>query len=323
MFRIIGYWLRFSDFIESESGISRFADRCIGKLTDKALKRLEKKQKENANLEVKLKSLRESLSKINAGRILTYDEFFSVRNRVRVEAVVFWLILISEMFLNYISTLIFIPGEEFLIELMRWAISFVVTGASIIASEKFFEALLPVKPYTFAKQERMFQVFFRVLGLLLLLGFAEYAIMSISEARARDIEGGVVGGTLYYGFIILSMVLPLIAGFLRRDTMQYLDPYKNTRKQQEVTLKIETISKKMEENARGKDNHFKQMLERYWEAFNSFKTYKENFNSRHQITENIQSHFCCNYDSFQVEAQKHYYLKVEPNQKTSKEANNG
>jgi len=318
MLRIIGYWLRFKDFIEGEKGISEFAERCVQFLVEKALKKKYKLQKKNSELSAKLANLQDDLLEMNKATILTYDEFYSVRKRVRIETGLFWLISISEMFLNYISTLIFVPGDQFLIEVMRWAISVVVTGASVISAEKFFEEIFPVRLYKTLKTEgKVYRNFMKASGVLILLIGAEFAIMTISEARARDIEGGVVGGLLYYGFILLSVVLPLIAGYIRRDTMQYLDPYENTLEQRKTTHRIQTMREQIEINTRAREDYFRYILAHFWKVFNSFKTYKENYNARFKITESIEAHYCTTFESFQAEARTRYYLKDQPAKSSS------
>ncbi|MFI5251134.1 MAG: hypothetical protein ACHQQQ_01775 [Bacteroidota bacterium] len=305
MFRYLYFFIRFRQYFKNDKGLSEFADRCLNWLIEKSAIKAGIYIEKNEELKDEKKNLILRSEDINKKAMLENDDFFTVRKKYRTQTFIIGVIIIAEMFLNYISTLIFINGEDLIFTFIRWGIAIVLTGGGIIVSEKLIESVLPItKKEKKDIPNRSTPVI--ILWSILLIG-VEIAIMGVSETRATDIEGGHTGGVLYYGFIILSMVLPLIAGAARWDIMHYLDAYKNTllhRKIQERLHKIETILRRNEEH---KLQYFKIQSVVFWDIFSEFKTFKENYDKKKGLkTEDLSSHFACNNDTFQLEADKRY-----------------
>ena len=160
------------------------------------------------------------LGSVNKNDLLSDNDFYSARRKVRIGTFLVTGILVTEGLLNYFSTLVFISGEDFGIAMLRWLIAIVLTLGAIASAERFMEAILPIKKHG-STTSRPRSILMVVLWSVLFVG-VEIAIAGVSEARARDIEGGRTGGLLYFGFIILSMTLPLIAGGISWDLLAHL-----------------------------------------------------------------------------------------------------
>jgi hypothetical protein len=144
-----------------------------------------------------------------------------------------------------------------------------------------------------------------VLWSLLFVG-VEVAIAGVSEARARDIEGGQTGGLLYFGFIILSMTLPLIAGGISWDMLHVYDSYKYTRKYNVARRTWDNLDRRIKIVMQRLEDYYNMRLNKYWRRLNDFRSYKENFNLRRGTTEDVENHFCDEFSSFKKEADRRY-----------------
>lgn len=305
MFHCWYYRLKFPPYFKNTEGLKKFAELCMRSLDEKARKKSDIFKKRNKKLHVEQKNLITRRNEIAEEPLLGNDEYFSIQKRLRTDGFIMYAIIIAEGFLNYISTLIFIPGEESIFVLLRWFVAIVLTGGAIIASEKLIEAILPIKRYKKEKATEKRSVPVIILWSILLIG-VEIAVIGVSETRARDIEGGKAGGVLYYGFIILSMVLPIIAGAVRWDMIHYWDAYKNTREYKNIEARLNQIESTIKQNEEQDYSYYQRQLIAYWGLFLVFQTCKENYNVKKGIDENLSNYYCRDFDSFQREADKRY-----------------
>jgi hypothetical protein len=166
------------------------------------------------------------------------------------------------------------------------------------------EALLPIRKHNeTVKPPR--SILMIVIWSVLMVG-VEIAIAGVSEARARDIEGGHTGGLLYFGFIILSMALPLIAGGITWDLLHVYDSYKYTRKFNVAQTTWETVDRQIKIVMQRLEDHYNVRLNQAWRRFNDFRSYKENYNLRRGMTENLDGHFAAQFGTFKEEADRRY-----------------
>ena len=297
-------WVRFYAIFKNINGLKTFAERCQNWLIRTTTRVSLNYNQKNERLTVEKENLLRKKEEVERKAMIEYDDFFGIRKKVRTLSFLFWIIIIAEGFLNYISTLIFIPGDGFSFTLLRWFIAIVLTGSGIIAAEKFLDSLFPVVPYKGVASKQRSIPIATMWGVLLLI--VEIAIVGVAEARARDIEGGTDSQILYYGFILLSMVLPVVAGATRWDLMHYIDAYQNTLLHNKIEKRLLKIDSILRKNVERDSLYYKLKSTAYWDLFNEFKVRKENYNSKKGITEDLAGHYSENYDTFQKEADKRY-----------------
>lgn len=304
MFNGIYYRISVPSDLKNPNGLRRFAERCLSNLIDKVKKKSTSLRQGIQEMERKLSSTKSYLDGVKQSDLLSDNNFFSARRKVRLGTFLVTGILLTEGLLNYFSTLVFITGEDLGIASLRWLIAIVLTLGAIASAERFMEAILPIQKHNESKSKPR-SILMVVMWSILFLGI-EIAIAGVSEARARDIEGGRTSGLLYFGFIILSMTLPLIAGGISWDLLHVYDSYKYTRKYNiakkiwaGVDRQIKIVMQKLED-------YYNVNLNQTWHKFNDFRTYKENHNLRRGTNEYADGHYYAEFGSFKEEADKRY-----------------
>jgi hypothetical protein len=304
MFNGIYYRSAYSSVLKNPNGLTRFAERCLSDLIDKVKKKSTSLRQGIQEMERKLITTKSYLDGVRKADLLSDNDFFSARRKVRIGTFLVTGILLTEGLLNYFSTLVFISGEDLGIALLRWLIAIVMTLGAIASAERFMEAILPVQKHSESSSKPR-SVLIIVLWSVLFIG-VEIAIAGVSEARARDIEGGHTGGLLYFGFIILSMTLPLIAGGISWDLLHVYDSYKYTRKHTTAKRIWASVDRQIKIVIQKLEDYYNVNLNQTWHRFNDFRTYKENHNLRRGTNENADGHYYAEFSSFKEEADRRY-----------------
>jgi hypothetical protein len=304
MFSGTYYRSAFPTDLRNPNGLTRFAERCLSTLLDKVKKKSTSLRQGIQEMERKLNATRSYLGGVKKNDLLSDNDFFSARRKVRIGTFLVTGILLTEGLLNYFSTLVFISGEDLGIALLRWLIAIVLTLGAIATAERFMEAILPIRKHN-ESESKPRSILMVVLWSLLFVG-VEIAIAGVSEARARDIEGGHTGGLLYFGFIILSMTLPLIAGGISWDLLHVYDSYKYTRKYNLAKRTSDTVERQIKIVIQRLEDYYNVRLNQAWHRFNDFRSYKENFNLRRGMNEGVNGQFYAEFASFKKEADRRY-----------------
>ena len=304
MFRGIFYRTTFPTDLRNANGLKRFAERCLSDLIDNVKNKSTAMRQNIQDMERSLNATKGYLDTVVRTDLLSDNDYFSAKRKIRIGTFLVAGILLTEGLLNYFSTLVFISGDDFGIVLLRWLIAIVLTLGAIAAAERFMEAILPIRKHN-EPQARPRSIMMVVLWSLLLVG-VEIAIAGVSEARARDIEGGHSGGLLYVGFIILSMTLPLIAGGISWDMLHVYDSYKYTRKYNVARRKWDDLDRRIKIVMQRLEDYYNMRLNKYWRRLNDFRSYKENFNLKRGATEKVDGHFCAQFNTFKEEADQRY-----------------
>jgi hypothetical protein len=304
MFNGIYYRFAVPSDLKNPSGLSRFAERCLSNLIDKVKKKSTSLRQGIQEMERKLSTTKSYLDGVRKTDLLSDNDFFSARRKVRMGTFLVTGVILTEGLLNYFSTLVFIAGEDLGIASLRWLIAIVLTLGAIASAERFMEAILPIQKHNEASAKPR-SILMVVMWSVLFLG-VEIAIAGVSEARARDIEGGHTGGLLYFGFIILSMALPLIAGGISWDMLHVYDSYKYTRKYNIAKKTWTAVDRQIKIVMQRLEDYYNVNLNQTWHEFNNFRTYKENHNLRRGTNENADGHYYAEFGSFKEEADQRY-----------------
>lgn len=296
------------------NGKSIYADYCINKVENRAGSSGAKIRKKITKLIEKRNRYEGQLEQVEKHTILENDKYHSLRKKIRLQQFLFWILVIAEFGLNYFTTLIFLnsPGALFLI--IRIAIAVAATAVGIITTEKLLEELLPKKRYKEiedADEPKKRSILTLLMWLLLLIGF-EVSIYYFGLIRGHDFESGSVGGDISKALVLISMLIPLVAGGIYWDILNYTDVYRNRRKFDKLNFRINRINKKQAILVEKENTCFQRISNYYWDCLCFFNNHKNLYNRRKKIEfEDLENHrFASDIDSFKIEAQKRYLAKL-------------
>lgn len=314
MFRYIYYrhWLFKAEF-EKDNKVDPFANYCMDSNQRSVKKKGDKIRK---LVRAFIDEKREYIQKKAGveGIILGNDEYHNIRSKIRRLTFIISLIFLGESGLNYFTSMIAIPltdetkGLAFTI--IRVALALLVTLIGIACADLLFEEVLPSKKYGTKGNEikKKFEPT-RILVWLLGLVLIEYMIYHFGLARVNDIEGGAVNNDTAKSLIILSMVIPIVAGGIGWEISNYRDAYKNRRNYDAYTNRINKIDHRMENLRETENGFFQKRTGQYWHTFNRLKSFKEYYNSKKQkeTAELLeQNKFANDYDGFYAESLRRY-----------------
>lgn len=311
MFRRLYMKSRYGSYLRNEHGIKKFAEMAMGQLIRKVTKKSAFYREMNENLLVEKANLRMRADELYEQPMLRAGRFFSIRRRLWANGFIISAVIVAAIFLFFVSITAFINAETGVVGFLRWfvaaVLALVLAGGGLIVAERLIETLIPRKRKAADAEDEEEEVGMPVAFLWGMLLFAiELAILGIVEVRADSLALSQESDVLYYGFILLTMLLPVIAGAIRWDAMHYVDAYKTTRAHRQIDSRLAQIDSILRQNEEYESNYYKVNSISYWDMVNEFKTYKDLYNTRHDISEGLGGHFAQTYDAFQTEAHKRY-----------------
>jgi hypothetical protein len=307
MFRL-QFRMRYGTYLRSEHGIKKFAERSMGQLIHRVTKKSAFYREMNENLLVEKANLRMRATELYEQPMLKAGEFFGVRRRLWTNAFISTAVVTAAIFLVFLSISAFITDETGLVGFLRWFVSIVLAivlaAGGLVVAERLIETLIPQRDPIGKDMEDAGPAIATLWGVLLVA--IELAILSIVEVRASQFGAMQNSNFLYFGFISLTMMLPIIAGTIRWDAMRYMDAYKTTRAHREIDSRLAQIDSILRQNEEYESNFYKIKSIEHWDLLNEFKTYKDLYNQKHGLVERLDGHFAQTYDTFQREAYKRY-----------------
>ena len=306
MLRRFYFNTRHSTYLRNEHGIKKFAEMSMGQLIRKVTKKSAFYREMNENLLVEKANLRLRADELAEQPMLQAGEYFSVRRRVLANGIFIAFVVIASIFLFFVSITAFLNEDTGVSGFVRWFIAavlaVVLAGGGIIIAERLIETLIP------RRRKMSGDEFGKPIAILwgVLLFAIELAILGIVEVRADRLALSQESSVLYFGFILLTLLLPVIAGAIRWDAMSYMDTYKTTRAHRQIDSRLAQIDSILRQNEEYESNFYKINLISSWDMVNTFKTNKDLHNERYGIVENLAGHFAQTYDTFQAEAHKRY-----------------
>jgi len=312
MFRSLYFRTNQRQYMRNANGTKHFAEKCMGQLIRGVTKKSGVYREMNENLLVEKANLRMRAVELHEQPMLDAGEFFSVRRRLWVNNLITSAVVVSGIFLTFLALSAFINQEGGVSATLSWIVSVVLSVVlmvgGFVATERLIEALIP-RQSTRTAELREASRSVAPLWLVLLVAI-ELALLGISGVRASILSQNFDNGLVYYGFIIMTMMLPIIAGAIRWDAMQYLEIFKTTQTARAIDSRLAQIDSILRQNEEYESNYYKMKSIAYWDLLNEFKTYKSNYNERKGIDEDIENHFSNSYDSFQAEANKRYQSDI-------------
>ncbi len=288
MLKELYYRIKYRSFLASASGKRLFADLAMGSLVQEgtALKRgclkrlgvLDEKVGRmtfvsDGKVSRKLDDFGETKNGQTGAAPLTPEERATIKRRRAMNLYLVLGMLTVEVFLNYLSMLLIISGRSPFLVTARVALAIGATAIPFLAIHKTFEAA--------DDRSRGDGGWFRVvfaafLSLLLLV-----ALFALASARARDFEGSG-GGIIYYGFIILTVVFPVVAGWFWFDREQVMAKYVRRtqwlharREQERLGEEIGALGIRGRALKAEAVEAIRSMIYGYWSAFVFFSALKD------------------------------------------------
>lgn len=308
MFRRLYFKTRYGSYLRSEHGIKKFAEMAMGQLIRRVTKKSAFYREMNENLLVEKANLRMRADELYEQPMLNPGEFFSVRRRLWANNFIVISVLAASIFIIFVSMSAFLQGDAELGGFLQWSVSavlaIVLTGGGLIVSERLIETMIPRRALARKELEDIGPAV-GILWAILLIGI-QLAILGITEVRAELLAAAQTSGALYFGFIALAMMLPIIAGAIRWDAMRFIDAYKTTRAHRDIDSRLAQIDSILRQNEAYESNFYKIRSIEYWDQLNEFRTYKDLYNEKYEMVEQLGGHFAQSYDAFQREAYKRY-----------------
>ena len=307
MIRRLYYGMRYGTYLKSEHGVKKFAEMSMGQLIRKVTKKSAFYREMNENLLVEKANLRMRSDELSEQHLLNAGKFFSVRRRLWANSLLLTGVLLAAFFLYHVSMMAVVGLDAdlspFMMSLVSIFLALVLTGGGVIVTERLIESIIPAH-----SEDEELAVRRRAVGVLwafLLIGI-EMSILGLTSVQAGSFATSTQNAAVYYGFITLALLLPIAAGTVRWDAMHYIDSFKTTRAHRQIDSRLAQIDSILRQNEEYESNFYKVNSIWYWDLLNEFKTYKDVYNDRHDIVENLAGHFAQTYDTFQAEAQKRY-----------------
>lgn len=308
MFRRLYFKTRYGSYLRSDHGIKKFAEMAMGQLIRRVTKKSAFYREMNENLLVEKANLRLRADELSEQPMLKAGEFFSVRRRLWANSFIITAVIIASVFLIFVSVSAFLLGDANDGGALQWLVSavlaIVLTGGGIVVAERLIETLIPRLETPKRRGQDIGQAV-AILWTILLVGI-ELAILGITEVRADQLGATQTSSILYFGFISLSMLLPIIAGSIRWDAMRFIDAYKTTRAHRDIDSRLAQIDSILRQNEEYESNFYKIKSIEFWDEVNEFRTYKDLYNAKYDVVEHLGGHFAQTYDAFQREAYKRY-----------------
>jgi hypothetical protein len=297
------YW-KYPQLFKNKNGISQFGEICLNSFSDK-MSKLGKKIRENIEgLTAKRSNLRREEDELLKSAIVEHDEFHTIKRRVTTQSFLVIILVLAEFGLNYFTTFIIFGYDKTGIVWVgiRLAIALAVTVMAIVSTERFLEEVLP-KETRYKTEKPIENKNFLVLSLWLFCLIAiEIAIYFFGLLRAHDFEGGGVGNEVVVAMIILSMIIPIVAGGVMWDVNRFLGAYKTKIRYDKIQKLKDSINTTLNLLRAKENTEFQRQAIGYWNTFNIFKVHKENYNVKNSIDEDITLHdnyyFIKDFDSF-------------------------
>ena len=303
--RYVWFLLWYKQWFRNPEGIKGFAHQVMNWLMQSTLGLAHKLKRVNKRLSEGIKSKTALLAKKYQFPVIDADEFDDLREIVRKLG--FWVTIgiIAESVLNYFAVASVITAKGWVWIPLKAILALALTGLGIYLFKKWFAVIINKPKY---KEEVAKSRSIADLIVLTLLCIAyEAGFYYLCKIRGIALEGGH-GDTIVTNFVVITgMLLPLVAGYLAYERSLYLAAYGNTLRINQLEKDIARMGNKIATNNQRMETHFNKELNDRWAMLQEFKVYKENYNIKYDIpNEIIEGHFCETQGSFTREAAERY-----------------
>ncbi|MBE0639407.1 MAG: hypothetical protein IH598_12890 [Bacteroidales bacterium] len=297
--------LRFNQWFRNQEGLKAFAQQCMNWIMRSTLRLARRLKKRNEQLSGKITQLTKELNTRLQYQVIDADDFATLQKEIRNYTLIERCVIIAEGFFNFFAAKAIFNFSGWLAIIAQVIFSLVITWVSIPLFRNLYLQIINENGY---KREDVEPRNWKKLFFFLIPGAIIYeaGMFSLCKLRGEQIEGGN-SGFITTLMITVGMLLPVIAGYFAYERRRYYSPYINTLKINNLRNLIARMGNRIRMNLQRMENHFKQRGQELWAIFNEFKTYKENYNTKHGFPqESLSGHFAENQERFISEAIKRY-----------------
>lgn len=307
---------RSGPYLRNEQGTQKYAEMALGQLVRTVAKKSRFYREQSENLLVEKANLRQRQQEMADQPILEPGAYFKLRRRIFLHQIVIAVTLIGSMAIVFLSLSAFLAAATPQLGTWRWILSAIFAailgGGGLVVTERLVESLMP-QPHveTDGDDDRALDAVEgnprgAAILWMVLLGALLLVMLGMAEVRAAQLREATGSGLLYVAFLVGSLVLPLLGGAMRWDSMRYISLYKTTQMHREVDARLSQIDSVIRQTEEFESNFYKVRLLTTWDELNAFRTVKENYNARKGISEPLTGHFASAFDLFQAEAARRY-----------------
>ncbi len=305
---------RSGPYLRNEQGTQKYAEMALGQLVRTVAKKSRFYREQSENLLVEKANLRQRQQEMADQPILEPGAYFKLRPRLFLHQIVIAMTLIGSMAIVFLSLSAFLAAATPQLGMWRWILSAIFAailgGGGLVVTERLVESLMP-QPHGEEGDDRAVDAVEgnprgAAMLWLVLLGALLLVLLGLAEVRAAQLQEATGSRLLYLAFLVGSLVLPLLGGAMRWDSMRYISLYKTTQMHREVDARLSQIDSVIRQTEEFESNFYKVRLLTTWDELNAFRTVKENYNARKGISEPLTGHFASAFDLFQAEAARRY-----------------
>ena len=306
---------RSGPYLRNEQGVQKYAEMALGQLVRTVAKKSRFYREQSENLLVEKANLRQRQQEMADQPILEPGAYFKLRRRILLQQAVIAVTIVGAMAIVFLSLSAFLAAATPQLGAWRWILSAifaaVLGGGGLVVTERLVESLMPVAPVDAEDTDRAVDVLdanprgSAALWLFLLAALL-LVMMGLAEVRASQLYQATGSYLLYVAFLVGALVLPILGGAMRWDSMRYVNLYKTTQMHREVDARLSQIDSVLRQTEEFESNFYKVRLLTTWDELNAFRTVKENYNARKGLSEPLTGHFASAFDLFQAEAARRY-----------------
>ncbi|MCB0533911.1 MAG: hypothetical protein KDD14_17040 [Saprospiraceae bacterium] len=303
--RYLFFIIWYHQWFKNHDGIKAFAQQCMNWLLRSTFQLAAKLKKQNKQLAEKIKELTAELNDRLLHPTINADEFSAIQGKIFSYNFIIFICITGEAFFNFFASRALFNFKGYLAITAQTIFSVLITWIAIALFENLFLHLLYERPYKGEYKEK--RHWGKLISLsIMAIGYEAFTYY-ICKVRGVQIEGGEGNGIIATAMMIAGMLIPIIAGYYAYEKRRYISPYKNTRRIERLNKRIAAKTNDIKANEQDMETHFKKECQDRWAYLQEFKTYKENWNQKHSISqEHLSEHFCSTEDGFIKEAIQRY-----------------
>jgi len=274
-------YLKNLKYQNNTNGLVYFAEKCMTEVVAQMVRFGRSSRAKAQKQKTRIEWLNVRAEEIMQHGIIEENLFSSTESKIKRTNLIFAILFLAELSLNYFAVEIFMPGKGLLMALPKVSLSLALTLGAIYSAEMFIGFLMHfIEKLSSQKNDHHHNDNIWVMGAKLvfwsiLFGFAETTVVGISHLRAVDIEGASEG-MLYNSMIFLSLLLPVVGGYMYWERIKLQDAYKRTVEYHNIQRRMMDMDEHMRILTENESLYMKALIQKSYAKLMDFRAAKEN-----------------------------------------------